>query len=73
DGIRELIADGETGWRVPAGDVDALSRAINEALDDPDRAAHVGRVVDTLAEVRGVTRAALVETMRGNFERLFRP
>lgn len=35
--------------------------------------AHVRRVVDALAEVRGVTRAALLETMRGNFERLFRP
>ena len=35
--------------------------------------AHVARVVDTLAEVRGVARETLVATMRENFERLFRP
>lgn len=35
--------------------------------------AYVARVVEVLAEVRGVDRASLVETMGGNFDRLFRP
>jgi glycosyltransferase involved in cell wall biosynthesis len=41
-GIPELVRDGESGWLVPAGDVDALARAIADALDAS---------VDTLARL----------------------
>ena len=41
-GTPELVADGETGLLVPARDVGALVRALDEALRDPDRARRLG-------------------------------
>ena len=35
-GIPELVIPGEHGWLVPAGDVDALVRAMRSCLDCPD-------------------------------------
>jgi len=35
-GIPELIRDGEEGWLVPAGDVEALAAAIKQCLSAPD-------------------------------------
>jgi glycosyltransferase involved in cell wall biosynthesis len=38
-GIGESVIDGETGWSVPPGDIDALAAALGEALAmaaDPD-------------------------------------
>ncbi len=43
DGIRDLVAHGETGWLVPPGDPDALAAALIRALDDPPAAARLGR------------------------------
>jgi glycosyltransferase involved in cell wall biosynthesis len=40
-GVGEVIEDRETGWLVPAGDVPALSRAMSEAMNHPDRTAAV--------------------------------
>lgn len=37
-GTTQVIDDGTEGWLVPPGDVDALVRALDELLDDPDRA-----------------------------------
>jgi len=34
-GIPELVRDGENGWLVPAGDVEALEHALREALSRP--------------------------------------
>lgn len=34
-GIPELVVDGEMGWLIPAGDVDALAAAISELLATP--------------------------------------
>ena len=42
DGIRELVADGETGWRIPPDDIPALTAALLRALDQPDLAARLG-------------------------------
>jgi glycosyltransferase involved in cell wall biosynthesis len=41
-GTPELVADGETGLLVPAGDVDALAAAIRRLLDDPQLASELG-------------------------------
>ena len=43
DGIRDLVADGETGWRTPPDDVPALATALLRALDLPDLAARLGQ------------------------------
>lgn len=43
DGICELMTDGETGWLIPPGDIEALARTMSEVLTDLDRAARVGR------------------------------
>lgn len=41
--VPELVRPGETGWLVPAGDVDALAVAIRELLDTPtERLARMG-------------------------------
>jgi len=37
-GLGPLVTHGETGWKVSAGDPDALAHAIQEALDDPAEA-----------------------------------
>jgi len=42
-GIPELVQDGENGWLVPAGDVDALARAMMDCLAAPaDALARMG-------------------------------
>ena len=44
-GIPELVIHGETGWLVPAGDIDALARAIEDCLAaTPDALARMGVV-----------------------------
>lgn len=43
-GIPELVQSGVTGWLVPAGSVDALARAMREALEAPvQRLGEMGR------------------------------
>jgi len=41
-GTPEAVVDGETGLLVPAGDVDALARAIDVLLGDPELARRLG-------------------------------
>lgn len=41
-GTAELVVDGETGILVPAGDPEALARALAELLGNPDRARALG-------------------------------
>lgn len=41
--VREVIADGESGWIVPPGSESALSEALVRVLRDPDRARAMGR------------------------------
>ena len=42
-GIPEVVADGETGLLVPAGEPEPLAAALNTLLSDPDRAAAMGQ------------------------------
>jgi glycosyltransferase involved in cell wall biosynthesis len=41
--VEEFLTEGETGYFVPAGDVDALRKKIQFLLDHPDEAARVGQ------------------------------
>jgi glycosyltransferase involved in cell wall biosynthesis len=48
-GTPELVADGETGILVPAGDSDALRRGLAGVLGDPERARRLGAAGRTRA------------------------
>jgi len=41
-GVRELVAEGETGYLTPPGDAEALARAIERVLCDRERARRLG-------------------------------
>lgn len=44
-GIPELVLDGETGWLVPAGDVERLAAALQRSLTaTPEQLAHMGQL-----------------------------
>lgn len=72
-GVGEAVADGETGFLVPYGDVPALKQAIEQLLDNAELSAEMGRagrrrydrcftldrmVDETLAVYQGVLREA---------------
>ena len=66
----ETVDDGETGWRVPPADVDALARAIDHvlALSDEDR-----RAVGTRARasvLRSYTKRVMQEATLDVYEEL---
>ncbi len=48
-GLVFLVRDGETGFHVPAGDAQALARALRNLLEDPDLRARLGRQAATYA------------------------
>ena len=49
-GLRDSVVDGQTGFLVPHGDVEALSRRIEELLGDEDQRARLGRGAREFAE-----------------------
>src|SRR5581483_5398797 len=51
-GIPEVVVDGETGVLVEPGDAPALAAALRALLDDPDRAARLGRAGRARVEAR---------------------
>jgi N-acetyl-alpha-D-glucosaminyl L-malate synthase BshA len=51
-GIPEVIEDGKTGLLAPAGDVEALSRAVEVLIRDPARRAAMGRAAQSRARKR---------------------
>lgn len=65
-GPRELVVDGTTGRLVPPGDVESLSRALGDLLDDPAAAAAMGRA----GRERALTRFSL-EGAVGRFQALY--
>ena len=67
DGVRELILDDETGWRVPPGDVSALANAILRGLADPQRAARMGQ-----AARKRVQEHCSLERMADAYEAVYR-
>lgn len=60
----DLVRNGENGYVFPAGDIDALSRALHDIVADPGRAARMGQrsleiigCWDFEADVQGLRRA----------------
>ncbi|MCP4168132.1 MAG: glycosyltransferase [Chloroflexi bacterium] len=41
--LPEYVVEGETGWLVPPGDVEALARTLSQAIADPQRLQAMGR------------------------------
>ena len=66
----ETVDDGETGWRVPPGDVDALARAIDHvlALSDDDRRAVGARARASV--LRSYTKRVMQEATLDVYEEL---
>jgi glycogen synthase len=70
-GIPDKVADGETGFLVPPGDVAALARALQDLLRDPARARTMGaRGRDLLA--RRFSCAVLIERTLATYDELLR-
>jgi glycosyltransferase involved in cell wall biosynthesis len=67
--VGELIEDGVTGLLVPAGDPDALARAIVEFVDDPSRARECARRGREHI-VRLHSRERMIDRVLGVYERL---
>ena len=42
-GIRELVEDGESGYVVPCGDLEAMERAARALVEDGERRRRMGR------------------------------
>ena len=51
-GQRELIQDGENGWLIPPGDVEALVRALSGMASDPGAARERGKAARRTIETR---------------------
>jgi glycosyltransferase involved in cell wall biosynthesis len=49
-GLRESVVDGETGYLVPHGDIDALAAAMRRVADSPDVVATMGKTGRRFAE-----------------------
>ncbi|BAH54047.1 glycosyltransferase [Rhodococcus opacus] len=63
--LRDVITDGEQGYLVPVGDVDALARALSDLADDPGLRARLGEQ----GRLRAEQKYRIELTARG-FERL---
>lgn len=64
--VSEAIADGETGLLVPPDDPSALARAVRSLLDDPARAAALGRA----ARARAIA-SFTAQAMARRYEELY--
>jgi glycosyltransferase involved in cell wall biosynthesis len=70
-GIGEALIDGESGLLVPPQDDAALTRALLEMLDDPERRARIGALA--LSRVsRRFTRVTMIDRLAGLYDELVR-
>ena len=56
-GPRTLIQNGENGLLVPVGDVKALAKGMLALIENPERAAELGRMAAKIAEIASTDRA----------------
>ena len=57
-GLRDSVRDGQTGYLVPHGDVEALARRMLELAASPERVAVLGHAARSFAESLGWDAAA---------------
>lgn len=69
-GLRESVLDGETGFLVPHGDVEALAGVIRRVLDDPELRDRLGRQARRFAE--SFSWDASADAMEGFLRRVVR-
>ena len=69
--VPELVADGETGYLVDVGDVDALAERLTALLDDPERCRRFGEAALRAGATYSWSRTA--ETVLGHVERAVGP
>ncbi len=63
-GNTELVRDGENGWLVDVGDVDALTERLERLLADPDAARRMGRASRARFEQRFTVERMVAATTR---------
>jgi len=68
-GLPEVIDDGETGYLLPVGDVDAMSARAIEILSDPQRQRRMGRAARDIAETK-FNESRVVPIYRKFYERV---
>jgi len=69
--IRELVSDGETGYLVDVGDIDALAARLTKLLDDPERCRRFGEAARRAGESYSWERTA--ETVLRHIEEVVGP
>ena len=69
--IRELVSDGETGYLVDVGDIDALAARLTTLLDDPERCRRFGEAARRAGESYSWERTA--ETVLRHIEKAVGP
>lgn len=68
-GIGEALVNGESGLLVPAGEVDALARALIDMLDDTPARAHMGKAAKDRAE-KQFTQSAMIDRLVGVYDEI---
>lgn len=66
----ETVEDGETGWRVPPGDADALARTIDHVLALPEEESRAAGARARAAVLRSYTKRAMQEATLDVYEEL---
>jgi L-malate glycosyltransferase len=70
-GNRELVSSPDVGWLIPMKDRAALTRSLLEVIEDPERAAVVGRTARQLVE-RGFSRELRITRLEELYQEILR-
>jgi glycosyltransferase involved in cell wall biosynthesis len=62
-GCREIVEEGKSGWLVPARDVEALAKALQEAIEQPALRQRYGEAVRDLVATDFSTERVVTETI----------
>jgi L-malate glycosyltransferase len=70
-GNRELVSSPDVGWLIPMKDRAALTRSLLEVIEDPERAAAVGRTARQLVE-RGFSKELRITRLEELYQEILR-